>query len=222
MRPLSARLPKALVRVCGKPLLDYHLEGLIASGVERIVVVCDRFREAIASHVAGRFDNAELVFVRQDPPVGIADAVMRVKGLVRSDFCVVHPDNFFRPGIFDALITSHIAGTVSIAVVAYAGESPRNRSAMEPTTRRLLLGSGPAAGSGYIDVQTTGCGILPACIFGYIAKRLADDPGCDMFAVLSAFQSELVILGVPFEGVWANVNTPDDLRRLEAKLCAQP
>lgn len=38
MRPLTDRLPKPLVPVCGKPLIEHHLERLAAAGIERIVI----------------------------------------------------------------------------------------------------------------------------------------------------------------------------------------
>lgn len=38
MRPLTDRLPKPLLPVRGKPLVEYHLERLAQAGVERIVI----------------------------------------------------------------------------------------------------------------------------------------------------------------------------------------
>jgi MurNAc alpha-1-phosphate uridylyltransferase len=38
MRPLTDRLPKPLLPVRGKPLIEYHLERLAQAGVERIVI----------------------------------------------------------------------------------------------------------------------------------------------------------------------------------------
>ena len=38
MRPLTDRVPKPLVRVRGKPLIEHHLERLAAAGIERIVI----------------------------------------------------------------------------------------------------------------------------------------------------------------------------------------
>lgn len=38
MRPLTDRIPKPLVPVGGKPLIEYHLEGLQAAGIQRVVI----------------------------------------------------------------------------------------------------------------------------------------------------------------------------------------
>ena len=38
MRPLSDRLPKPMIRITDKPLLQYHIEALAAAGVEELVI----------------------------------------------------------------------------------------------------------------------------------------------------------------------------------------
>ena len=38
MRPLTDTLPKPLLEVAGKPLIEYHIEKLAAIGVEQIVI----------------------------------------------------------------------------------------------------------------------------------------------------------------------------------------
>jgi MurNAc alpha-1-phosphate uridylyltransferase len=38
MRPLTNLLPKPLLKVQGKPLIEYHLEALKRSGYQRVVI----------------------------------------------------------------------------------------------------------------------------------------------------------------------------------------
>ncbi len=38
LRPLTDTLPKPLIQVCGKPLIEYHIEKLVAIGVTDIVI----------------------------------------------------------------------------------------------------------------------------------------------------------------------------------------
>jgi len=54
MRPLTERLPKPLVPVDGKPLLDHVLDRLAAAGVERAVVNVHYLADLIETHLAGR------------------------------------------------------------------------------------------------------------------------------------------------------------------------
>jgi N-acetyl-alpha-D-muramate 1-phosphate uridylyltransferase len=54
MRPLTDTMPKPLVKVAGKALLDHVLDRLADEGVERVVVNVHHFAEQIIAHVAGR------------------------------------------------------------------------------------------------------------------------------------------------------------------------
>ena len=54
MRPLTDTLPKALVEVGGKPLVDHVLDRLHEAGVERAVVNVHHFADQMEAHLAGR------------------------------------------------------------------------------------------------------------------------------------------------------------------------
>src|SRR5262245_46263486 len=56
MRPLTDTMPKALVPVAGKPLIDHVLDRLRDAGVERAVVNVHHFADQMEAHLAGRRD----------------------------------------------------------------------------------------------------------------------------------------------------------------------
>ena len=54
MRPLTDHLPKALVRVNGKALIDHILDRLADAGVETAVVNVHHFADQVEAHLASR------------------------------------------------------------------------------------------------------------------------------------------------------------------------
>jgi len=54
MHPLTDRMPKPLVAVAGKPLIDHVLDRLAEAGVERAVINVHHFAEQIEKHLASR------------------------------------------------------------------------------------------------------------------------------------------------------------------------
>src|SRR6185436_8026915 len=54
MRPLTDRMPKPLVTVAGKPLIDHVLDRLAAADIERAVVNVHYLADQIERHVRDR------------------------------------------------------------------------------------------------------------------------------------------------------------------------
>jgi MurNAc alpha-1-phosphate uridylyltransferase len=62
MRPLTDAMPKALIPVAGKPLIDFVIDPLVAAGVERIVVNVHAFADQLEAHLRGRKDAEYLIY----------------------------------------------------------------------------------------------------------------------------------------------------------------
>lgn len=61
MRPLTNAMPKALVPVAGRALIDRVLDELVAAGVERAVVNVHYLADQMEAHLAGRRDLEVLI-----------------------------------------------------------------------------------------------------------------------------------------------------------------
>jgi MurNAc alpha-1-phosphate uridylyltransferase len=57
MRPLTDTIPKPLVRLAGRPLLDHVLDRIAASGIRDVVVNVHYLADQIEAHVAARRDG---------------------------------------------------------------------------------------------------------------------------------------------------------------------
>ncbi len=70
---MKSELPKVLVPVCGRPMIDYVIDALAAAGIGRIVVVVGYREEDVRAQLAGR---PGVVFARQAEQKGTGHAVM--------------------------------------------------------------------------------------------------------------------------------------------------
>ncbi len=70
MRPFNGQIPKPLVKVGGKALIDYVLDRLAEQGVERAVVNVHHLADQIERHVAG-------AAAAEDRPLGRAPRAAR-------------------------------------------------------------------------------------------------------------------------------------------------
>ncbi|HEY3148997.1 MAG TPA: sugar phosphate nucleotidyltransferase [Dongiaceae bacterium] len=91
--PLTRAVPKELLPVWNRPVLDYAIEEAVTAGIERVVIVTAPGKEALQAHFAdGRaLSDFTLDFVEQKEPLGLGDAV-RVGAPTNEPIAVLLPD----------------------------------------------------------------------------------------------------------------------------------
>lgn len=115
MLPLTKALPKELMPICGKPIIQYAVEEAAASGIEEVILITrpqntlveDYFRPDpdLEQFLLQRGQEQELQVVRslsslirittlrQPEPSGLGDAVRRARPLIGNEpFAVILPD----------------------------------------------------------------------------------------------------------------------------------
>lgn len=96
MRPITDTMPKPMVSVAGKPLLDHALDALAAFGVRQTVVNVHYLAQQIEHHVADR--TAPSVIISDERAV-LLDSGGGVKKAIRSlpdgPFFILNADSFW-------------------------------------------------------------------------------------------------------------------------------
>jgi NDP-sugar pyrophosphorylase family protein len=87
LRPLTDRMPKALVEVAGVPMLERVARRLIDAGVERLVINTHHFAERIGEFVASRGGwGVEVAFSHEaEAPLETGGGLLRAAPLFRGD-----------------------------------------------------------------------------------------------------------------------------------------
>ncbi len=96
MRPITNNIPKSLVKVAGKTLLDYSLDALVEAGIKKAVVNTHYLADLISQHLAGRKD-IEIKISHESPIIletggGIVQALPL---LGQKPFYVTNTDTFW-------------------------------------------------------------------------------------------------------------------------------
>lgn len=96
MRPITNTIPKPLVKIAGRTLLDRGLDTLAAAGVEKAVVNVHHFPEQIVAHVASRSRPRVAI---SDESAGLLDSaggiVKALPKLGRDPFYILNADTFW-------------------------------------------------------------------------------------------------------------------------------
>lgn len=94
LRPLTETTPKALVDICGKPLIFRILESL-PDTITEIVIVVGYLQEKIKATVGDQWNSLPVTYVTQDPLDGTGSAVRLVESFVKGKFLVVNGDDLY-------------------------------------------------------------------------------------------------------------------------------
>jgi NDP-sugar pyrophosphorylase family protein len=88
-------LPKALIEVAGRTLLERSIESLKAIGVSKVIVVVGHLGEKIVEFLGNHDLGLEVSTVHQEQPLGLAHAIATAADKIDSDFVVLCPDNLY-------------------------------------------------------------------------------------------------------------------------------
>lgn len=96
MRPITDTIPKPLVKIAGKTLLDWGLDGLAAVGVETAIVNVHYLPDQIVAHVADRTRPRIVISNERDGLLDSAGGIVKALPLIGSEpFYVVNADTFW-------------------------------------------------------------------------------------------------------------------------------
>src|SRR5437763_12227302 len=92
---MAADVPKALIEVGGRPLIESAIESLTSIGVSKIIVVIGHRGEQVRDYFSARRSSLQIEFALQEKQLGLAHAIASASHLISSDFLVLCPDNLY-------------------------------------------------------------------------------------------------------------------------------
>jgi UDP-N-acetylglucosamine diphosphorylase/glucosamine-1-phosphate N-acetyltransferase len=98
LQPITSNRPKHLIKVAGKPLLEYCLDALKASGITEVIIVTHYMGDAIRQFFGdGERMGLKISYVMQADVLGTGNAVSVVEPYVDDNFVLVYGDLLFAP-----------------------------------------------------------------------------------------------------------------------------
>jgi len=92
LRPFTETLPKVMLPVANKPVLEYVIDAVKKSGVTEVIIVVGYKKEVIMEHLKN-YKNIKITYVTQDKQLGTAHALLQARNHIKGPFIVLSGDN---------------------------------------------------------------------------------------------------------------------------------
>ncbi|MGZ5132613.1 MAG: N-acetylmuramate alpha-1-phosphate uridylyltransferase MurU [Caldimonas sp.] len=217
MRPLSDRTPKPLLRVHGKPLIEWHLEALAASGVREVVVNTAWLEEQIVAALGdGARFGLSIAYSMEGRDHGgaleTAGGIAKALPLLGDAFWVVSADVFAPAFRFSASTAAQFVASGRLGRL-WLVPNPRYHPGGDFGLGADGLGLADTTGPDGQRWTYANFALLRAEMFAAI------EPGTKaaLAPLLYAGMRERRIGVEVWRGRWANVGTPEQLDALNAE-----
>ena len=102
LRPLTYSQQKQLIPVANKPVLFYAIEDVIEAGIREIGIITGPNREQVIETVNSVDWDADITFIHQGDPKGLAHAILVAEEFLSDDEFVMYlGDNILKDGIVE-------------------------------------------------------------------------------------------------------------------------
>ncbi|WP_286828682.1 MULTISPECIES: UTP--glucose-1-phosphate uridylyltransferase GalU [Kordiimonas] len=161
--PATKAIPKEMLPVLDKPLIQYAVEEAVEAGIEEIILVTGRNKQVMEDHFDHAYElenilhekgkdsaldvarsmlleEGRIVYVRQMRPLGLGHAIWCARHLVNSDpFAVALPDDLIkgRPGALKQMVEAYdeLGGNM-VATMDVAREDTSKYGVITPGTKK--------------------------------------------------------------------------------------
>jgi len=235
MRELTQEIPKPLLRVHGKPILEHIVEGIVAAGIRDVFIVTGFRAEAIEDHFGdGSRWQARIAYGRQVVQDGTGKAPELARDFVGpSPFLLTYGDILVRPDTYVHLVRRFNEGYFSGVIAVTRGEDVTKgglnffddrfclkRIVEKPSQERLR----ELEREGWIRKgdpvwYNAGLYVFRPSLFEWTA-RLERSPRGEYEltdAVNALVAAHHTVAGLEVQGRWVDVRDPEVLASLEAE-----
>ena len=221
--PATKKIPKALLEVGGKPLIERNVEIMRDQlNIKKIIIVVGHYGDQIVNYFENKSIGVQFTFVKQKEQKGIGHALLTIEPLIEDEkFFVILADEFYMDSNHYKLLD--FMNKETDAVLLFREEKDKNKISNNFTgkihnNRVMSLIEKPENP----DSRLMGVGsyLLNNKVFYYIKNtlpsKLRDE--VEITEVLANMAKHEMVCARMLDGIYINVNNTDDLNNANYRL----
>jgi mannose-1-phosphate guanylyltransferase / phosphomannomutase len=212
---LTEALPKPMVPICGKPLLEHQLGVLKRYGIDEVILSTGYRAEIVEEYFHdGKNFGVNISYAREDAPLGTAGALKSLEQELQDDFLVVYGDVLFDLNLTRLLALHKKHGSAG-TLVLHPNDHPNDSDLVEldwKSRQVTAFHAKPhAPGRHYRNMVNAGAYVLSPLVLEHLALAPPSDLGRHVFPRLV---DRLPLFGYVTGEYIKDMGTPERLRQV--------
>ena len=140
LRPITATIPKCLVPILGRPLLEYWLELLCEAGITEFIINTHYLPELVKKYIEQSSYKKYIKLVYEDYLLGTGGTLLKNKSQLMDDqIMLVHADNLSKFNVSD-FINAHQnrPANTKFTMMTFKSENPQSAGIVQTDKQRIV------------------------------------------------------------------------------------
>ena len=210
LMPHTAEIPKPLVEVGDKPIVEYLLSQLKKGGVGRVIMAVNHMAEQIEEQLGdGSKFGVQIEYSHESKPLSTAGPLKQIPDLP-DDFIVANSDILSDLDIA-ALYDAHLARRAGLTVATYEGIEKIDYGVLEIDSDNSVIAFSEKPD--YSFIVSMGLYVFNRSVLEYVPD---DKPyGFDQL-ILKLLRYKRKVYAYPYDGYWLDIGRPADYAKAQA------
>jgi len=212
LRPHTDEIPKPLLPVGGKPIVEFLLRQMQKTGVEQIYMAVNHMSEQIINCIGdGSKFGLKIEYSHEEKALSTVAPLMLIKNL--PDNFIVANSDILTDLDFKSIFEFHVKNKAQITVGTYARSNPVDFGVLTVDDNNMAIGFNEKP---VLNLTVSmGIYVFSKSILGFVPN---DKPfGFDelMYTLL---ERQIPIHTYPYNGYWHDIGRPDDYEQANANI----
>lgn len=211
-------IPKPLVQVDNKPLLDHVIEHAIENGCDNIIICTGHLGHKIQEHIATKQYNAKIYVSQEKKPLGTAGALHLIKDLLEDEFLILYADVYSTINI-KKLFQFHKKRKADATIAVHLSDHPQDSTIVKINKNGKYLEMIEKPGDKwpqYGNLTQTSLYLVKKKVLNFIQQNTKQDFETDVFPTM--LKKKKYIYGYLTEEYTKDMGTPERYHKVLNKL----
>lgn len=218
---LTEEIPKPMLNLVGKPLMEYHIELLKRYGITDIFITVNYLKESIIKHFGtGEKFGVNIYYYEEKEPLGTVGGVKALEDQLSEDFLIIYGDVMVEMDL-KRLIDFHKIKKSAATLVLHPNDHPYDSDLVAVDKNDKITAFIPKPHNNdryYANLVNAGVYLLNKKVLQFIESNKKADFGADIFPTLV---NQFPFYGYNTPEYMRDMGTPERLVKVEEAILSE-